>query len=1083
MSLPEICIRRPVLASMMSLALVLFGIVGLSRLPVRELPDVDPPIVNVLTVYPGANSEVVETEITEPLEEVINSVEGIKTITSESREQVSAITIEFNLGRDIDLAAQDVRDRVARVRGQLPDEVDEPIVSKQDGDARPFLWIALYSETMTTRELTEFAENTLIDPLQTVSGVSSIIVGGSKRYAMRLWLDSEKMTARGITVLDVERALQRQNLELPSGLVENREREMTIQTLGELKSAEEFNRLIIREDGDNLIRLADIGYAADGVEDERTVARYRSQPAVGLGVIRQSKANTIAVAQGIQEELERLKPLLPQNVETFIAYDESIYVQKAVEEVWVTLGIAFLLVILTIFIFLRNARTTIVPVITIPVALIATFGLLYLLGFSINILTMLALVLAIGVVVDDSIVVLENIYRHIENGMKPMEAALKGMREIVFAVLATTVSLVAVFVPLTLQSSLTGRLFIEFALALAASVVISSFVALTLTPMIAARVLKASRGDSSKGLFGLFERILQAATRTYDKTLRWVIKHRFLVASSTLLAVAAGGWLFLQLDRDFLPAEDKSRLFALVLAPEGATSEYTDRQVRQMEEIIQDFDGVAGYFSAVALARGGPGQASQGLMFVRFEDRANREQSVQDMLAGPTGIGARFFMEIEGAIAFALMPDALGGGFGQPFQLVLQYPDLRLLDQTTQNITNRLRGEGILANLRPNFELNKPEVRLEIDRDRAGALGVTVEDLSRTLQILFGGQDLSQIKRDGKEYDVIVQLDRESRLRPEDILRLYIRNQQGNLVQLSNVLTLEKGSGPNAIYRYNRYRSATIEGTPAGMPLGNVISRVEEILEEELPPGFRYEWAGQTEDLRESGTQIYWVIGLSLLVVYMVLAAQFESISHPLTVMMAVPLAAVGAFGALYLLSQVNNFAEGLYGWVNYGGNAPPWAVMLNDLIPRIPAMNINLFSQIGLVLLIALVTKNGILLVEFANQARNRGASWAEAIREAGLIRLRPILMTSFSTIAGILPIAIGFGAGAEGRRPLGVVAVGGLTTSLFLTLVIIPAFYLILSGRQKDKAKTVAESPSQDDTPPTDPLPQPASGGGGGG
>ncbi len=1046
---------------MMAAALVLFGIIGLARLPVRELPDVDPPVVNVTTVYPGAAAEVVETEVTEPLEESINSIEGIKIIDSESREQVSSISVEFSLSRDIDIAAQDVRDRVARVRGRLPDDTEEPVIAKQSSDANPFLWIALFSDRYSTQEMTTIAENIMKDPLQTVSGVSSVFIGGSKRWAMRLWLDPAKMTAHGVTVLDVERALRSQNLELPSGRVENVDRLMTIQTLGELKDVEEFNRLVIREDGDKLTRLADIGYAEHGVESYDGAARYNGKPAVGLGVVRQSKANTIEVADGIMAELERLKPYLPEGIDLFMAYDESTYIRKSIREVWNTLGIAFVLVVLTVFMFLQSIRTTFIPCITIPAAITATFGLLYLMGFTINIITMMALVLTIGVVVDDSIVVLENIYRHIEEGEDPMSAAINGMREIIFAVIATTVSLAVVFLPMALQTSLTGRIFIEFAYTMAGSVVVSSFIALTFTPALAARLLRA-RGDKQRlGLFGLFERVLSWVTRVYGALLGWFLRHRWVAVVIAIVVVSGAAWFFDNLEQEFMPNEDKGRLLCIAFTPEGSTSQYTLRMVKKMENIVSDVPETAGFFSAVALAREGPGRTNQGFMFVRFEE--DRQRRVQDILEGPRGLGARFFSEVEGAIAIPILPKAIGGGMGQSFQLVIKHPDMRRLDTYAQELTNRLRGEGYLQNLRTNFKLNKPEVRLTIDRDRAGTLGVSVSEISRTLQILFGGQDITSVKREGKEYEVMVQLEPGARLLPDHILNQYVRGQTGRLVQLGNVVRLEKGGSPNAVFRYNRLRSATIEATPADIPLGTAMARVERILEKSMPDGFRYEWAGEARDLRQTGNEIYLVIAIALIVVYMALAAQFESFLHPLVVMVAIPLASIGAFGTLYLLNRVNDLGTSLYEWTHYAPEAPEWAHTASEIVPRLPSMNINIFSQIGLLLLVALVTKNAILLVEFANQQMKKGKGAVEAMKQAGLIRLRPILMTSFSTIMGIMPIAIGFGVGAESRRPLGVVAVGGMVTATFFTLLIVPVFYVFLTRKSrasKDREMAAADS-----------------------
>lgn len=1018
MYLSQISIRRPVLTTMMSLALLIFGILGLTRLPVRELPDVDPPIVDVLTVYPGASASVVETEVTERLEDAINSIEGIKRMTSRSREQVSNVTVEFNLGRDIDVAAQDVRDRVARVRGGLPEDILEPVVAKQDSNAYAILWIALYSDRMNTLELTDLAINLIKDRLQTVEGVSSVIIGGEKRFAIRLWLDPEKMAARQVTIDDIQTALREQNIELPSGRVENLEREMTIQTRGEMKDPSEFEDMVVRREGDTLIRLREVGRVEAGVEDLRSVARYNSKPAVGIGIVRQSRSNLIDVAKGIKMEMDRLRPFLPKGVETYYAYDEAAYVEQAVIEVWETLGIAFILVVFTIFIFLRNIRSTIVPTLAIPVSIVASFGLLYLLGYSINIITLLALILAIGIVVDDSIVVLENIYRHIEEGLTPMEAAKVSMNEIAYAIVTITLSLVAVFLPLAFLPSLTGRLFIEFATALSGSVLISAFVALTLAPMVASRVLRPVNREKHGRVFNFFERRFDWLNRHYARVLRFAMNHRFLVVMGAVASLALSVFLYAQLDREFLPDEDKGRLFCIAFAPEGSTSEYTDRMVKQMEEIVAAAPEVAGYFSAVALPFSGPGAATVGFMFISLKE--DRDRHVKEIVNDPDGFANQFYEKVEGAFAVANIPKAIETTGGRPFQLVLQSTDMDAVEAYTVELTNKLREVGYLTNVRQNFEVSKPELRILVERNRAAALGVSIEQVSRTLQILFGGLDLSRVKRGGKEYDVIAQLDRESRLTPSDLDRLYVRSVTGELVQLSNVARYESGAGPNAIYHFNRYRSATIEAQPKGVTLGTAMEQVEALLVNDLPAGFRYEWTGESGDLKETGKDITFVFVLALVIVFMVLAAQFESVIHPFTVMLSLPLAFLGAFGLL-------------------------WAVGL--VFPDVGGMNINLFSQIGLVLLIGLVTKNSILLVEFANQRVARGVPAKEAMIEAGRIRLRPILMTSLATIAGILPIAIGFGGSAEGRRPLGVAAVGGMITSTLLTLIVIPVVYSLMS------------------------------------
>ena len=1027
MRLPELSIQRPVLATMMSLALVLFGAISLSRLPVRELPDIDPPIVNVTTVYPGANASVVETEITERLEEVINNVTGIKTLTSESREQVSNITIEFNLSRDIDIAAQDVRDRVSRVRGRLPENIDEPVISKQDSDARPIMWIGMSSDRFTPLEMTDLAEKQIKNRLQTVEGVSSIFIGGEQRFAIRLWLDSEKMAAHQVTVLDVQRALTEQNVELPSGRVENWDREMTIQTQGELKTVAQFNQLVIRQDRDRFVRLRDIGYAAEGVENERTGARNNGKPCIFLGVVKQSKANSVSVSHGIRDQLELVRPTLPDGIEMVVNYDESNFVEDSIREVWFTLAFAFLLVVTVIYVFLHNFRATLVPAVAIPVSIVASFAVMHLMGYSINILTLLALVLSIGIVVDDAIVVLENIHRHIEEGLSPFQAALKGMKEITFAVIATTVALVAVFIPLAFQSSTTGRLFVEFAIAIVAAVVVSTFVALSLTPMMASRILQSSNHKPG-GLIRLFESVMQGLTQVYRGLLerllnRSVIVRLGMLGTLAVVLLLASRMLYTHLEGDFLPEEDKGRLLCFVIAPEGSTTEYTNRMLLQMEEILSKTPEVEIYGSLVAPGFSGPGLANNGIVFVHLAKE--RDRTVQEMVNAPDGLRSQFFSQVEGAIAIPNIPKTINRSFRSPFQVVIQAGDLEQLDGFVTDFVNQLRQSGFIQNVQSSFEMNKPELKLDIDRDRASALRVSIQDISRTLQILFGGLDISRIKRDGKEYDVIAQLERTSRLTPEHLDRIYVRNQDGRLIQLSSIVQRQVGVAPNKIERYNRIRSATISGTPMGVTMGTAVSRVKEMLEAQMPAGFLYDWSGESRDLQDAGQEIGWVLVLALVFVYMVLASQFESLLHPLTVMLTVPLAAVGALGLLWLIG-----ALGRVGWM-----------------PLVPAMNVNLFSQIGMVLLVGLVTKNGILLVEFANQLRAQGLSAREAMTQSGLVRLRPILMTAISTISGILPIAIGFGAGAESRRPMGVVVVGGMMTSTFLTLFVIPLVYTLFA------------------------------------
>lgn len=1045
MDLPKLCIQRPVLASMMSVALVLFGAISLTRLPVRELPDVDPPVVSVSTVYPGANAQVMETEITERLEEAINNISGIKTLSSVSREQVSNITIEFDLSRDIDLASQDVRDRVSRVRGRLPDDILEPVVSKRDADASPVIWIGIASDRFSPIELTDLAEKQVKPHLQSVTGVSSVFIGGAQRFAMRLWLDSEKMAAHRVTILDVQRALREQNIELPSGRIENREREMTILTHGELQTADEFDRLVLRTVGDRIVRLRDIGYATEGVENERTFARNRGKPCIFLGIVKQSKANTVEVAEGIKLELSAVTPSLPAGIDIDINYDESVFIAKAIDEVWFTLGLAFALVVLVIYVFLHNVRATLIPAIAIPVSITATFAIVYFMGYSINILTMLALVLSIGIVVDDTIVVLENISRHIEEGMKPLEAAFVGIKEIKFAVLATTVALVAVFVPLAFQTSATGRLLVEFAVALCAAVVVSTFVALSLSPMLSGRILRPVQKKPGS-LVRVFEQTLHWITDHYVSVLRRLINLPLLARVIGMLVFWGGlllatVWLWQHLDGDFLPEEDKGRVFAFLVAPQGSTAEYTDRMMRQAEAILDEVPEIKVYGGLVAPGFSGPGQANSAIVFIHLKPLKERDRSVQEIVRGPGGLMQRFMTEIEGAIAIPNIPKAIARRGNSSFQLVVQASDLTDLNDYSTELVNQLRAAGWLANVQSSFEINKPELRLKIDRDRAAALEVSIADISRTLQVLFGGVDVSTLKRDGKEYEVIAQLSRDSRLTPSDIDSLHVRNRRGELVQLSNIVSREVGVGPKAIEHYNRLRSATISGSLVGITIGRAVENAELILGESLPDGFTYAWSGEARDLQEAGREFWWVLMLAMIITYMVLAGQFESLTHPLTVILCVPLAAVGALSALWLFGSLGSL----------------------DWFPTFPAMNINLFSQVGLVLLVGLVTKNGILLVEFANQLTRKGESPHAAILSSGKVRLRPILMTAISTIAGILPIAIGFGAGAESRRPMGIVVIGGMLTSTFLTLFVIPMVYTIFA----DLAAKLRGKPASETAP----------------
>lgn len=1030
---------------MLNLIVVLFGVVGYMRLPVRELPDVDPPVVTVTTQYRGANAEVIEAEVTERIEQEVNTIPGIKTLTSISRDEVSMVTIRFELDRDVDVVAQDVRDRIARARPLMPEDIEEPIVFKQDANAQEVMWIALFSDRYSTLELTEIGERQFKDRLQTVPGVGGVNFGGEKRPAIRIRLDAERMAARQITAADIIAVMRNDSVELPSGRLENLDREISVRALGKLSRPEQFDNLVLRYDSNGPVRLRDVAKAEIGVEDERTVARYNRRPSVGLGIVKQSEANTVEVANLVKEEVEKIKPSLPPGVNVDVAYDSSIFVNRAISEVRDTIFIAFGLVLLIIFVFLRNFRSTLIPMMAVPVSLIGTFLLLYMLGYSINILTLLALVLAVGVVVDDAIVVLENIFRHVEEGMPPMEAAFKGMKEITTAVIAITVSLVAVFLPIAFQSGTTGILFREFAVASAGAVVISAFVALTLTPTLCARILRKPSSEHGS-VYNRLERFFRGLENRYSRWLGWSVRHKFIVVLVGLLTLAATWLLFRMVPREFLPDDDKGYVFALIFAPEGATSDYTDRFVSQAEQIASEFPESEGMFSAVALARGAPGESDFGILFVKMK-QGDRRSTLQIARPGaPGSMFTRMISEIKGVQAIAILPKA-GEFFAEQYTLVLQGTDLERLESVGMEVAAELGKAGFLAQPRVNLNFQQPQLAIEVDRDRAAAVGVTVRDASEALQLLWGGLDVARYNERGKEYEVIAQLAEEARRTPSSLDHIYIRASNRQLIPLSSVVIPREQGSPNAINRFGRQRAVTISAQPQGIPLGAAVERSEAMLAKLLPPDVTYRWDGEAQELKEGSHESLQVLILAILVIYMVLAAQFESLRHPFVIMLALPLALLGAFGGLWLFGFINNIAViKSYAPVDQLPKVLAW---LTTHLPEIPAMTLNVYSLIGIVLLLGLVTKNSILLVEFANQRVLQGADATTAMLDAGRVRLRPILMTALSTIMGILPVALGIGEATISRRPLGVAVVFGMLTSTFLTLFIVPVVYILLSKR----------------------------------
>jgi len=992
---------------MVSIALVLFGGIGYFQLSVREFPDIDSPVVSVTTVLRGANPQVIESAVTDILEEELSTIPGLRTLTSASSEQVSSITLEFTLDRDLEAAAQDVRDKVSRVRGRLPQDIEEPVVSKQDADAEPFFWLALSGANYSLLELSDIGDREVKTRLQSLPGVGRAEIFGERRYSMRIWLDPEALASRNLTVEDVRTAVLTRSVEIPAGRIESARREFTVRTLGELKTPEEFQNLVVANQDGRLVRLRDLARVELGPEDDRTVLRYMGITAVAIGVVRQSKANLIDVSDAIVAELPSIQETLPPGVVLSAAFDGAKFVRRSIDEAQETLLLAAVLVVVIIFVFLRNLKGTIIPGLAIPTSIIATFALLYFLGFTINNLTLLALILSIGIVVDDAIIVMENAYRHQEQlGEDPETAAMRGTSEIAFAVIATTIALVAVFSPLTFLRGTTGRLFNEFALAMAGAVVISSFVALTLTPMLCAKILRVPKTHNA--LFNVFERTFETITDVYGIALGWALRHRWFVVGGGVLTVFLAAWVFANLKREFVPPEDRGYFVTITIAPEGASLQYTDEYQQRVEAILGRTEDVESYFSVVGFG----GAVNGGIVFSLLSDWSDRERSVQDVIGE---VQPQYFA-IPGVFAFANNPPAFGG-FGSPVQFVVRHPDFDSLVAGMDRLLGRARGIPGLINVDTDLKVNKPELTIVYDRDRAEDLGVPVGDVSSTLQTMLGGQRISTFTRDNKLYYVMVQLEPARRATPRDMTGLYVRGRENQLVQLSAVVRVEEGVGPRQLNHFSRVRSATLTGNLApAFTLGEAIDSLRANADDVLPPGSSIALAGESRELEESGNALYFAFLLALVVVFMVLAAQFESLVHPFTVILAVPLAVTGALVTLLALGST-----------------------------------LNLFSQIGMILLIGLVTKNSILLVEYANQLKRTGLSAIEAMSRSGAIRLRPIVMTSVATIMGAMPIALGLGAGSASRRPLGYAVVGGMVFSTLLTLFLVPVVYVLLERVQE--------------------------------
>lgn len=1013
MVLSDLSIKRPVFATVLSLLVVVFGIAALLGLPVREYPDIDPPVVSISTDYTGAAAEVVDTQITQVIEGAISGVEGIRSIESSTEQGESRTSIEFNTSRDVDIAANDVRDAVSRVSNQLPDEADPPVVRKADSDARPMMWITLLSDVWDAAELSDYADRVLADRLSVLDGVADVRIGGERRYAIRVWLDRTRLAARDITVAEVEQALRANNVELPAGSVDSSTRNFTVRAEGRLSTVEEFRELVIRRDGNDLLRLGEVANVQLGVESDVGRLRASGQTAIGMGVIRQSKANTVAVSDGVQAELEKIRATLPPEVSIAESYDESIFIRASIKEVLITLAIAVSLVILVIFLFLRSWRATLIPAVTIPVAVIGAFIGLGFLGFSINVLTLLAIILAIGLVVDDAIVMLENIQRRIDAGEPPLLAAFRGAKQVSFAIIATTLTLIAVFVPISFMGGNVGRLFAEFGFTLAAAVIFSSLVALTLAPMLCSKWLRHSpepEKEEGHRLWAFSEKVLNGLTNAYQRALTFSLNQPGLLLGIGVAGLIVAVVIFPRLPQELAPTEDRGVIIMPANAPRGATVEYTDHFVKQAEEQLLPYldEGIAQRFLSIVGFRNEEDNAFMIMGLVPWEQRDIKQQQVaseiRDKLAALSGIKIS-----------VINPPGLGQrGFSQPVEFVVAGPDYESVQAWSEEIVSRAKENPNLLNVDTDFELTRPELRLSIDRDRAADLDITVEDVGLTLQTMLASRQVTTYLDRGREYDVIIQANDADRATPGDMEQIFLRPRAGGeLIPLKALVSVEEiGANPD-LRRIDRLPAVVISANlEEGYDLGSALDYLNNLAVDNLPPEARLSYQGLSREFQDSSAAIYVTFGLAFVIVFLVLAAQFESWIHPLIIMLSVPLAVTGALIAL------------------------AWS-----------GISLNIYSQIGIIMLLGLMAKNGILIVEFANQLRDKGYSVREAILKGATLRFRPVLMTTISTVFGAVPLVIATGAGAESRAAIGMVILGGLIFATTLTLFIIPVLYNLLA------------------------------------
>jgi multidrug efflux pump len=1005
MSLSSTSINRPVLSTVFALVILLFGLVGLTFLGIREFPSVDPPIINVMTTYPGANSDVIETQITEPLEQSINGIPGIRSLTSISSQGMSNITVEFELSVDMETAANDTRDKVSQAMRQLPQDCDPPVVAKADADANPIMLLTIESDKRSLLELSEVAELTIKEQLQTISGVSAVNIFGQKRYAMRLMLDPVKLAGYQLTPLDVKNAISRENVELPSGSIEGNNTQLTIRTLGLMTTPKEFNDLIVKQSGDQIIRFSDIGVAVLGPEDIRGIMKRDGVPMVGTAIIPQPGSNQIDIVDEVYKRINFIKKDIPADIKIKVGYDNTQYIRKSIKEVKDTIYIAFLLVVIIIYFFLRSWRATLIPILVIPVSLVGSFFIMYLAGYSINVLTLLAIVLAIGIVVDDAIVVMENIYVKVENGLPPIEAGLEGSKEIYFAIIATTITLISVFFPIVFLSGITGRLFREFAIVMAGAVGISAFLALSLTPMVSTKLLRKETRHS--WFYRKTEKFFDKLNNWYRKALDSFLRHRRLTFLILAAAIGLVVILWKTIPAEMAPLEDRSQININTVTPEGSTYEfvlsYIDDLEKSVDKLVPERDG------EISMIRSGSGNIR--IMLVDPKARKRTQQEIADQLGN-------VFRKKTKARAMVMQQSTFGGRrAGLPVQYVLQATTIDKLREVLPAFMAKVMENPTFQMADVNLKFTKPELRIHIDRDKASNIGVSTQNIGQTLQLALSGQRFGYFFMNGKQYQILGDLARGDRNKPLDLKSLYVRNSSGSMIQLDNLVTLSEETAPPQLYRYNRFVSATISaGLSQGKTISQGLDEMDKIAKSTLDETFRTALAGDSKDFKESSSSLMFAFILALILIFLVLAAQFESFKDPLIVMMTVPLAVTGALIFMWYFD-----------------------------------VTMNIFSEIGIIMLIGLVTKNGILIVEFANQRKRAGLSKFEAIKLAAASRFRPILMTSLATILGIMPLALGLGTGAQSRVSMGIAVVGGMLFSTLLTLFIVPAMYSYVSSELK--------------------------------